>query len=168
MQSCGVDVFPAFDAFCYIESTCEKHWPMEKHLYFNMAELGVCFNFAWSRWNLAAGRRNIVLQMREYNFEKTKQKSHLMLHVTPLSAIFVDCTEVSQTFNEEGIENMKVTRIGDETFCSNCFLQFYPDLFHLMKGTSSMAVKKKIGKAPQELVFALYELLIATRVVSFS
>jgi hypothetical protein len=152
MQSCGVDVFPAFDAFCYIESTCEKHWPMEKHLYFNMAELGVCFNFAWSRWNLAAGRRNIVLQMREYNFEKTKQKSHLMLHVTPLNAIFVDCTEVSQTFNEEGIENMK----------------FYPDLFHLMKGTSSMAVKKKIGKAPQELVFALYELLIATRVVSFS
>lgn len=108
MQNSGVDVFPAFDAFCYIEGTCEKHWPMEKHLYFNMAELVSCFNFAWSRWNLTGGRRNIVLQMREYNAEKFKQKSHLMLLVTPLKALYVDCTEVSQTFNEEGIENMKV------------------------------------------------------------
>ncbi|XP_015837771.1 dynein axonemal intermediate chain 7 isoform X2 [Tribolium castaneum] len=152
LQSAGVDVFPAFDAFCYIENTCEKHWPMEKHLYFDMALLSVCFNFAWSRWNMAAGRRGIVLQMREYNVEKTKQKNHSMLHVTPLTAMFVDCTEVSQTFTEEGIENMK----------------FYPDLYHLMKGTSSMAVKNKVIKASKELTFALYELLVATRVASFS
>lgn len=110
MQDAGVDVFPAFDAFCYMENTCEKHWPMEKHLYFNMSELACCFNFAWSRWNLAAGRRNIILQMREYNLEKAKQKNHLMLHVTPLSATYIDCTEVSQTFNDVGIENMKVAQ----------------------------------------------------------
>ncbi|RZC42436.1 protein CASC1-like [Asbolus verrucosus] len=110
MQSSGVDVFPAFDSFCYIENTCEKHWPMEKHLYFNMAQSAVCFNFASSRWNLPAGRRGAVLQMREYNVEKTKQKNHSMLHVTPLSAVYVDCTEVSPAFNEEGVENMKVIR----------------------------------------------------------
>mgnify|MGYP005984122875 FL=1 len=115
LQSAGVDVFPAFDAFCYIETTCEKHWPMEKNLYFNMAQLGVCFNFAWSRWNMPVGRRSVVFQMREYNPEKTKQKNHLMLHVTPLNAIYVDCTEVSQSFNEEGIEGMKVCLVTLET-----------------------------------------------------
>lgn len=75
MQSAGVDVFPEYDAFCYIEGTAEKHWPMEKHLYYQMASLSTVFNFAWSRWNLLAGRRNIVLQMREYKLDKPKQVS---------------------------------------------------------------------------------------------
>lgn len=73
MRRAGVDIFPNFDAFCYIEGTCEKNWPMEKHLYYGMAEVGVCFNFTWSRWNLLAGRRRIVMQMREYFPDKPKQ-----------------------------------------------------------------------------------------------
>lgn len=108
MRSCGADVFPDFDAFCYIEGTCEKHWPMESHLYYNMAQLSNSFNFAWSRWNLLAGRRKIVFQMREYRANKSKQALHSMVLVTPLKALYVDCTEVSQIFNEEGIEGMKV------------------------------------------------------------
>lgn len=85
---------------------------MEKHLYFNMAQLGIAYNFAWSRWNLTVGRRSVAMQMREYNVEKVKQKNHCMLYVTPLNALLVDCTEVSQTFNEQGVENMKVERRG--------------------------------------------------------
>lgn len=73
MRNAGADVFPSVDAFCYIEGTCEKHWPMERHLYYNIAQLSVSYNFAWSRWNMTAGRRNVVLQMREYRPEKVKQ-----------------------------------------------------------------------------------------------
>lgn len=36
------------------------------------------------------------------------QPNYSMLHVTPLKAILVDCTEVSASFNEEGIQGMKV------------------------------------------------------------
>lgn len=108
MRNCGADVFPEFDAFCYTEGTCEKHWPMERHLYYNMAQLSNSFNFAWSRWNLLAGRRRIVMQMREYKLNKPKQVQHSTLMVTPLKALYVDCTEVSQVFNEEGVEGMKV------------------------------------------------------------
>lgn len=43
---------------------------MEKHLYYNMAQISGCFNFAWSRWNLQAGRRKIVLQMRPFAPDK--------------------------------------------------------------------------------------------------
>lgn len=74
MRAAGVDVFPASDVFCYVQAgTCEKHWPMEKHLYYNMAAISNCFNFSWSRWNLTVDRRSIVMQMREYKPEKTKQ-----------------------------------------------------------------------------------------------
>lgn len=75
MRAANADLFPDFDAFCYIDGTCEKHWPMEKHVYYCMARLCVAYNFAWSRWNLQAGRRSIVMQMREYKPDKAKQVS---------------------------------------------------------------------------------------------
>lgn len=55
---------------------------MEKHLYYNMAQLCTCYNFAWSRWNITAGRRNIVMQMREYKPERTKQVIILIYRVS--------------------------------------------------------------------------------------
>lgn len=73
MKNAGIDIFPEPDAFCYVENSCEKHWPMEKHLYYNIAQIGVAFNFAWSRWNITAGRRKAVLQMRTYKPESNKQ-----------------------------------------------------------------------------------------------
>ncbi|XP_050512484.1 dynein axonemal intermediate chain 7 homolog isoform X2 [Diabrotica virgifera virgifera] len=73
LKETGVDIFPEHDAFCYVEGSCEKHWPMEKNLYCNIAALSGCFNFAWSRWNLSLGRRTIVCLMREFLFDKSKQ-----------------------------------------------------------------------------------------------
>lgn len=64
-----------FIYFYRISATCEKNWPTERHLYYNMAQLSVAYNFTWSRWNYAAGRRSIVMQMREYKPERAKQVS---------------------------------------------------------------------------------------------
>ncbi|KAJ8958390.1 hypothetical protein NQ318_002172 [Aromia moschata] len=152
LKETGVDIFPEYDAFCYVENSCEKHWPMEKHLYHNMAELCNMFNFTWSRWNLTAGRRTVVMQMREYAPDKPKQKNYSMLLVTPLKATYVDCTEVSQFFNEEEIEGMR--------FCA--------DLYSLMKATCSITLRKKIEAVSWETVYALSNLLVSTRVLSFS
>ncbi|XP_074031121.1 dynein axonemal intermediate chain 7 isoform X1 [Leptinotarsa decemlineata] len=152
MKEAGVDVFPEPDAFCYVSGSCEKQWPMEKHLYNNMARLSNVFNFAWSRWNFPAGRRSIVLQMREYFPNKPKQKNHSMLLVTPLKSTYVDCTEVSQVFSDQGIENQK----------------FSADLFNLMKATSGIAVRKKVQSVSKENVHALSELLIYMRILSLS
>lgn len=68
----GVDIFPAFDVFCYTEGTCEKLWPMEKHLYRGIAYAASVYNFTWSRWNCISGRRCAVMQFREHQ-EKRKQ-----------------------------------------------------------------------------------------------
>ncbi|KAI4454788.1 lung adenoma susceptibility 1-related [Holotrichia oblita] len=152
LQTGGVDLFPACDAFCYIEGTCEKHWPTERHLYYNMALLSPSFNFAWSRWNNQAGRRSIVIQMREYKLNSTKQKNHSTLLVTPLKALFVETTEVSPVFSEIPAEGMK----------------FYSDLFNVMKGTSTMATRNKVQNGSPDVAKTLADLLIMTRVVSFS
>ncbi|KAL1500843.1 hypothetical protein ABEB36_006270 [Hypothenemus hampei] len=152
MKEAGIDIFPAFDSFCYIDGCCEKHWPMERHLYFNMAQISNCFNFSWSRWNLQAGRRKIVMQMREYIPEKGKQKNHQMLLVTPLKATFIDCSDVSQVFSEKEMESIK----------------FSADLYHLMKVTSGIFIRNKVSKAPKQNVHILTEFLISIRILSFS
>ncbi|XP_066153892.1 dynein axonemal intermediate chain 7-like isoform X3 [Euwallacea fornicatus] len=152
MKDAGIDIFPAFDAFCYVDGCCEKHWAMEQHLYYNMAAISNSFNFSWSRWNLTAGRRKIVMQMREFLPEKGKQKNHQMLLVTPLKAAFIECTEVSQAFSEKEIDTPK----------------FAADLFHLMKTTSGIFVRNKVQKASLQNVYTLAQFFISIRVLSFS
>lgn len=66
MCSGGVDLFPLHDAYCYIDGATPKHRAAEDHLYHCMALLSTSYSFSWSRWNLLAGRRNLVLQMREF------------------------------------------------------------------------------------------------------
>ncbi|XP_060533824.1 dynein axonemal intermediate chain 7 [Cylas formicarius] len=152
LKEAGIDIFPSLDAFCYVEGSCEKQWAMERHLYFNMAQLSNCFNFAWSRWNLQAGRRSIVLQMRNYVPSKAKQKTHQMLLITPQRASFVDCTEVSQVFSDNDVEPIK--------FCA--------DLYHLMKTTSGIFVRNKVLKTSKVNVYALANFLESIRILSFS
>lgn len=65
LRTAACDVFPDDDAFCYTESSCEKNYVMEMHIYACMACFALSHNFAWSRWNLAAGSRTCVFLMRE-------------------------------------------------------------------------------------------------------
>lgn len=146
-------LFLEADASCYIERTSEKHVPMETHLYYNMAMLSNCFKFAWSKWNALAGRRNIVLQMKEFcpAIDKVK-KSYSTLYVTPLKASLVDCMECSMAFSDIDIESVK----------------FSADLYNLMTVTSGIAIRNKVKTAQKETVYTLAQFLISIRLLSFS
>lgn len=65
LRNTACDIFPDDDAFCYSESSCEKNYVMEMHIYSCMTCFALSHNFAWSRWNLAAGSRTAVFLMRE-------------------------------------------------------------------------------------------------------
>ncbi|KAF4530330.1 hypothetical protein B566_EDAN015491, partial [Ephemera danica] len=65
MRRGGVDVFPPHDAHCYMAAVSPKQRPPERHLYKCMALAASTHCFAWSRWNLLAGRTKMVFQMRE-------------------------------------------------------------------------------------------------------
>ncbi|KAG5883989.1 hypothetical protein JTB14_019971 [Gonioctena quinquepunctata] len=73
------------------------------------------------------------------------QKNHSMLLVTPMKATFVECTEVSQVFSDQGADTQK----------------FSADLYNLMTGTSGIAVRKKVQSVLKENVYILSELLIS-------
>lgn len=151
MQRGGADVFPEHDAFIYTEGITPKHWITENHVYQCMAILGTTYNFSWSRWNLLAGQRSIVMQIREF-LDRKRLPNYSMLLITPYRSLLVDCTEVSQAFSEKGIEGM----------------EYYPDLYWLIQAHASETSKEKIEKVDLILVQTVYYMLVSTRVFSFS
>lgn len=79
----AVDIFPEPDTFCYTEGTCEKNFVMEMHLYACISTLVQSHNFSWSRWNLLAGSRTIVLLMRELiEGKKVVRMDNVLIHIT--------------------------------------------------------------------------------------
>ncbi|XP_049839060.1 dynein axonemal intermediate chain 7-like [Schistocerca gregaria] len=151
MKRGGVDIFPPVDAFCYVEGSAPKHCVAEDHLYHCMAHASSVCNFAWSRWNLLAGRRNMILQMREY-LDRRRLANHSTLHATPLKATLVDCTEFSQSFVSEVVPGLK----------------FYADLYHLLQHQASPQAKKIMKDVSYSQVHTVHEMLQKTRVLSYS
>lgn len=123
-------------SYSNFKGTGEKNPVMETHLYTCMASLAETHNFSWSRWNLLSGRRSCILLMREiienrktvynnicllqysfflinciciYVYGGRAQPLYSTLHVTPLKACLVDCTDVSPCFNPIGVEGMGVS-----------------------------------------------------------
>ncbi|XP_026681925.1 axonemal 84 kDa protein-like [Diaphorina citri] len=104
----GIDIFPSYDAFIFMPNLTSKHLVMEFHVYYCLALFSLSYHFSWSRWNLAAGYFNIVLQIKEL-IERRKNTTFQILSVDPYRALFVDCTEVSSVFNNTGIFGTKVS-----------------------------------------------------------
>ncbi|XP_022190549.1 dynein intermediate chain CFAP94, axonemal [Nilaparvata lugens] len=152
MRRGGVDVFPDHDAGVYMaDSSRSKHHITESHAYQCMALLSTSYNFSWSRWNLLAGPDNIVMQMREF-IDRKRLPNYNMLLVTPQRALLVECTEVSQAFNNRGTDGM----------------DYYPDIYWLAQAHSSPITLDKIQKINLNLMQNVYFVLSKTRVLSFS
>ncbi|XP_063604864.1 dynein axonemal intermediate chain 7 homolog, partial [Penaeus indicus] len=64
LQFYGINLFPDRDSYCYIDGLPTKHRPTEQHLYRCMALVAPAVHFAWSRWNLLAGKTKLVFQMK--------------------------------------------------------------------------------------------------------
>lgn len=110
------------------------------------------------------------------------QPNFNILHVTPYKAILVECTEVSSTFNEEGIEGMGV-RFSEGGWCRKeirlfnflalqlelwLTFQFYPDLYNLAMNHSSKQAIQKIENISFNLSETVCEMLCASRPLCFS
>ncbi|XP_017480615.1 PREDICTED: protein CASC1, partial [Rhagoletis zephyria] len=146
----AVDIFPEPDTFCYTEGTCEKNFVMEMHLYACISTLVQSHNFSWSRWNLLAGSRTIVLLMREL-IEGKKVPYHSTLLVTPLKTAIIDCTEVSPSFNSAGIAGM----------------DYYADLYQLSQVYAQPSSLEKQRNMDPMLRENVARILMAIRPLSF-
>lgn len=98
MRNTACDVFPSDDAFCYTESSCEKNYVMEMHIYSCMAYFASSHNFAWSRWNFQAGSRTAIFLMRELlEHRKLVKKKLFFLHL--VQAIMLIICHVAKSIN---------------------------------------------------------------------
>ncbi|CAH2268095.1 jg14791 [Pararge aegeria aegeria] len=151
MREAACDFFPDFDAHNQIEATCPKEWVMERHNYHAMAFLSRAYNFQWSRWNVGAGNRSIVMQIREA-VDKQREAKFQLLQVTPQRATILKCMELSQEFSAEPI-------VG---------LQFYPDLFTLNMSYGSVDARRTSFNMKYRLVETVFDLLQELKVCSYS
>ncbi|XP_069357092.1 dynein axonemal intermediate chain 7-like isoform X2 [Maniola hyperantus] len=151
MREAACDFFPDFDAHNHIENTCPKEWVMERHNYHAMAFLSRAYNFQWSRWNVGAGSRNIIMQIREAVDTKREGKFQL-LQVTPQRATILKCIELSQELSLEPI-------VG---------LQFYPDLFTLNMSYGSVDARRVTFNMKYRLVETVFDLLQELKLSSYS
>lgn len=151
MRKAGLDLFPGWDAFLYVEGNSAKKKVLEEHVYFSMAMMASSYQFTWSRWNMPAGPDRIIFQAREY-LKPKEQGSYKMLLNTTDRAVLVSCTEVSPSFSDNPASD-----IGFQT-----------DLFNLLQTTASEKAKKRAKKASLDVAFTLYYMLLQTKLFSFS
>ncbi|XP_037875351.1 dynein axonemal intermediate chain 7 isoform X1 [Bombyx mori] len=151
MREAACDFFPDFDAYNQVEGSCPKEWSAERHNYHAMAFLSRAYNFQWSRWNAAAGRRNIVMQIREAVDKKREAKFQLLL-VTSQQASILQANELSQEFSCEPI-------LG---------FQFYTDLFALNMSYGSVDARRGAFSVKYKLVETVFEMLQELKLSSFS
>ncbi|CRK91757.1 CLUMA_CG005391, isoform A [Clunio marinus] len=149
LRNSACDVFPDDDAFCYTESSCEKNYVMEMHIYQCMACFALSHNFSWSRWNFAAGSRTCVFLMREL-LESRKLPNQSTVHVTPFKACLIDCTEVSPSYCSTPLEE-----------------DYYADPYHLAMTKIQPVSKSKMDSMNPLLRQNIIQLLKSVRPLSF-
>lgn len=144
----GVNIFPTQDACLYVDSMPKKHPITEDHLHHCMALLCQCYDFTWSRWNLMAGYKRFVMQIRELKGPKNNE----LLLVTDQKVMMTECTDVSPSFAE----------------CETSTEEFYPDLLTLAEHCGGEDSKQIMSKVDPIFVETVYYFLSETRVMSFS
>ncbi|XP_043528428.1 dynein axonemal intermediate chain 7-like isoform X1 [Frieseomelitta varia] len=154
LQQDGLDLFPERDAASYLKGLPIKHPITEKHLRECMALLSTSYVFSWSRWNASRSFREIVLQFKEIHGCVAKERTNLMLLVTPSRTMRIRCTEMSPEFSDLPLED-------EDT-------KFYADLYRLALNTAGIKTRLLIGQISYKLASTVARLLERTNVISMS
>lgn len=151
MKLAGVDLFPCYDTFLYVDGNAVKNAVIEEHVYLCMAMYANVYQFTWSRWNLPAGKSKVVFQMREA-LEKQNLPSYLMVMSNLYRTVVVNCSEVTPNFTDQ----------------SKPEYGFYPDLYSLLSTVTSPKAADFANELELDLILAVYQMLLFTKVLSFS
>ncbi|KAF6208103.1 hypothetical protein GE061_016553 [Apolygus lucorum] len=151
MKRAGVDLFPCYDTFLYVEGNAVKNAELEEHVYLCMAMFSNVYQYTWSRWNLPAGKGKVVFQMREA-LEKQGLPAYLMVMSNLYRTVVVNCSEVTPAFSDQ----------------SKPEYGFYPDLYSLLSSITSPKAMSFANDLHIDLILAVYQMLLFTKVLSFS
>ncbi|NXE21401.1 CASC1 protein, partial [Ardeotis kori] len=150
LKKAGVNIFPEEYSHKYV--SVNKKAPLaEVRAYQQMALLASAFAFAWSKWNVEAGQEQVVFKVSEHlKADSVKEWSLYMFNGQKAQKLKI--TETSEAFSEELEE-------GSE---------FHSTLYHMLKDFASKEAIDKVETAGFLFIDVVYQLLLATRVLTYS
>ncbi|XP_061494346.1 dynein axonemal intermediate chain 7 [Rhineura floridana] len=152
LKRAGMNIFPAEYSPKYV-SINKKTILAEITSYQQMALIASAFAFGWSKWNLQSGEENVVFKACEYLIpEPITDDIWSLIMFNGQRAQRLQITEDSETFSKN---------IAEDT-------EFHSTLYHLIKDSGSEEAMEKIRQADYLFIDAVYQLLIATRVLTYS
>ncbi|XP_059672270.1 dynein axonemal intermediate chain 7 isoform X1 [Gavia stellata] len=125
----------------------------EVRAYQQMALVAPAFAFAWSKWNLKAGPEQVVFKVSEHlEADSVKDKGWSLYMFNGQKAQKLKITETSEAFSEELEEDS----------------EFHSTLCHMLKDFASKEATDKVERASFLFIDIVYQLLLATRVLTYS
>uniref|UniRef100_A0A8C0IM15 Dynein axonemal intermediate chain 7 n=1 Tax=Chelonoidis abingdonii TaxID=106734 RepID=A0A8C0IM15_CHEAB len=152
LKKAGVNIFPSDYSYKYV--CVNKKTPLaEVTSYQQMALVASAFAFSWSKWNLASGQDQVVFKVSEHlKTDAVKDEDWSLYMFNGQRAQRLKISETSEAFSEDLAENT----------------EFHSTLYHLIKDFASEEAIEKVKKASCLFIDAIYQLLITTRVLTYS
>ncbi|XP_008946057.1 PREDICTED: protein CASC1 [Merops nubicus] len=152
LKQAGVNIFPGEHSHKYV-SVSQKAPLAEVRAYQQMALAASAFAFAWSKWNLEAGQEQVVFKVREHlRADSVNNKDWSLYMFNGQRAQKLKMTETSEAFSTELEEDS----------------EFHSTLHHMLKDFASQEAMDKVEAATFLFVDVVYQLLLATRVLTYS
>ncbi|XP_014672083.1 PREDICTED: protein CASC1-like isoform X2 [Priapulus caudatus] len=152
LQRIGVNVFPESDSHRYV-SVKPKDEATEIALCQHMAATACAYAYAWSKWNGELGGGSIVVQASEQLGDTFLSESDWSLFlVTNHRAVKLKMDEYTDEFADSSEDTLP--------YCG--------DVYHLLMETASEEARTRINEAADvQMVYTVYSMLRATRVISY-
>ncbi|XP_054844865.1 dynein axonemal intermediate chain 7 [Eublepharis macularius] len=151
LKKAGMNIFPAEYSSQYV--SLNRKTPIAEHTcYQQMALVASAFAFGWSKWNWKCGEDQIVFKACEHLTEEAVVEDWALYMFNGQRAQKLQITESSQAFSKT---------IAEES-------EFHSTLFHLMKDTASEAAMERVKNTHFLFIDSVYQLLLATRVLTYA
>ncbi|XP_032077370.1 protein CASC1 isoform X2 [Thamnophis elegans] len=153
LKRAGMNIFPAEYSSKYV-SVNKKTFLAEMMVYQQMSLVATSFAFGWSKWNLKSGENNLVFKACEHLSEEEQiQEEEWALYM----------------FNSQRAQKLAIDEESD-VFSKNIAegSEFHSTLYHLLKDTGSKDAMDRVRQSNYLFIDAVYQLLLATRVLTYS
>ncbi|XP_062990586.1 dynein axonemal intermediate chain 7 [Elgaria multicarinata webbii] len=152
LKRAGMNIFPEEYSPKYV-SMNKKTLVAEVTAYQQMAIVASAFAFSWSKWNSQSGESNVVFKSCEH------------LTQDPVR----DATWALYMFNGERAQRLMITEESD-AFSKNIAedTEFHSTLYHLLRDASTDAGMERVSHTHYLFIDAVYQLLLATRVLTYA
>uniref|UniRef100_A0A8D2KY81 Dynein axonemal intermediate chain 7 n=1 Tax=Varanus komodoensis TaxID=61221 RepID=A0A8D2KY81_VARKO len=152
LKQAGLNIFPAEYSPKYV-SINRKTLLAEITAYQQMALVASAFAFSWSKWNLHSGEENVVFKACEHlGQEEVSDGSWALYMFNGQRAQRLEISEESETFSKN---------IAEDT-------EFHSTLYHLIRDAGSDAGMERVNHTDCLFVDVVHQLLLATRVLTYS